>query len=379
VGLKFRDRFQELHERAIDATGKQEFGDRSYWTGMKMLLESLDSRGESRPGERAVAERLIIKVLSGRLVTEASWKDNAAWHNQKIHRPLVILGVPRTGTSALHQLLSLDPQFQGIEYWLAAAPKARPPRAYWKEDQQYQATVTAVEQAFATAPEVMNAHAMRADVVDECLIPMSQSFISNFFPSMLNVESYDIWFQEQDETPSYRRFKNILRLIGQADARTWLLKNPSHLFGIDALLEVFPDACIIQTHRHPAASIASVTNLLAGLRKMDGSESPDREKIERREIEFWSQATIRTMAAQDRFPERFFNVWQHEIRDDPLNVVDRIYGQFGLGLCIEADRKMKDWAAANPPADKSNHSYTHVVEQNHLTAAFSSYLDRYAL
>jgi hypothetical protein len=379
MGMTFGNRFDEFHDAAIKNVGHSDFGDEDYQRGLRVLLESIDEGPTLDPGDKAVEERLVVSVLSSRLITQASWNTLPDATRSVITKPLIVIGVPRTGTTALHKLLSLDPQFQGIERWLIWGPMARPARHLWQTHPQYQATVTEIVQAHAAAPELMAAHSASADDVDECLTPMAQSFVSNFFPSSLDVESYDAWFRKQDERPSYRRFAAMLRLIGNSDERRWLLKNPSHLFGIDALLSTFPDACVVQTHRHPAQSIASLTNLLAGFRQLAGQGSANRQRIQRREIEFWAEATRRGMAAQDRAPERFVNVWQPELRDNPLGVVERIYGTFGITLTAETERRMLNWAAANPPLAHSPHNYRPLDQQGHLSTAFAPYLERYDL
>jgi hypothetical protein len=375
----FRDRFAELHDLAAKAVGQNDFGDTEYHSGLGKVLDSLGAVESLEPGDRQEAEQILVMMLSSRLITQASWSTNPGWQAQSIAQPLIVLGVPRTGTTALHQLLSLDPQFQGIEYWLQAGPKARPPRDAWNDDPQYVAAVEAMKQAHLNAPNVTAAHSVSAEDKYECIMPMAQSFVSNLYPSMLTVPEYDSWFRRQDETGSYRRYASIMRLVGLGDERRWLLKNPSHLFGIDALLEVFPDACLIQTHRHPAKSLASLSSLLAGLRKMAGATSVTCERIQKREIDFWAEATRRGMSAQDKHPERFFNVWQHEIRAQPLEVVARIYDRFRLRLSGEAERRMRCWAADNPATAKSSHTYRPVKNEDYVSECFAAYIERYGL
>lgn len=372
-------RFGALHEAAQAQTDYSDFGDTGYHEGLRRFLASVMSTPHLTEGQVAAAERTAIGLLSSRLITQRSWNENPGWRDRSIVKPLILMGVPRTGTTALHQLLSLDPQFQGIEHWFIWGPMARPSRERWADHPQRRAAVKALEDWRAAAPDVMDAHSTGPDDLDECLTLMAQSFVSNFLTSLHDAPDYDRWFRGQDEGPSYGRFRDILKLMGMRDNRRWLLKNPSHIFGIDALLRVFPDACIVQTHRHPAQCIASLVNLLAGFRELSGAGPVDRALVERREISFWSEATRRAMAAQDREPERFVNVWQHETRDDPMALVERIYGHFGLSLSDEAERAMRQWAKDNPPHAKSGHVYQPVKSSQRLTDAFAPYIERYGL
>lgn len=371
-------RFEALHARATDQTGLTDFGGTDYHEGLRVLLESLDE-GWLDPMEVAAAEGLVVETLVSRLKTEAQWKAHPEFARRAIVAPLIVIGVPRTGTTALYNLLSQDPQFQGIEKWLCDAPLVRPARETWESHPQYRACVAAVEQMTALAPQAMLAHGVRPDDVDECLVPMAQSFCSNSFPSQLDLPRYDRWLLTADETASYRRYKDVLRLVGLNDDRRWLLKNPSHVFGIHALLAVFPDALVVQTHRHPAASLGSVVNLLDNFMTAVTGKSINRARRLEREAAFWAEGVRRTMAAQDRHPDRFVNVLQQDIRRDPLGVVHRIYGTFGLNLSAEAEGAMREWADRNAESGGEGHSYDRLDRDDPLVDPFKPYVQRYAL
>lgn len=343
-----------------------------------MLLASLDEE-DPQGGRIAVAESVITAALVARLQAQAEWKANPQYRSREIKAPLIIIGVPRTGTTALYNLLSQDKQFQGMEKWICDAPLVRPARETWNDHPQYRANVAMYEQLMAIAPQAMIAHGVRPDDVDECIVPMAPSFISNVFPSQLDLDHYDEWLMTADETPSYTRYKDVLRLVGLNDDRRWLLKNPSHVFGIHALLAVFPDACIVQTHRHPAASLASLTSLLNNFMEPFFGESIDRERRLEREAKFWAEGVRRTMAAQDRYPDRFVNVLQKDIRIDPLGVARTIYAKFGLTMSAEAEAAMLEWAKQNTEGAGEAHSYEKIDRDSPLLDAFAPYIERYGL
>lgn len=372
------ERFDELHAAASERMGGlADFGDVGYHEGLRVLLGALDADPPPSPMKIGAAEELIVSALASRLHTQAQWKANPGYAAREITRPLIVIGVPRTGTTALHNLLSQDPQFQGIEKWLTGEPLVRPPREEWDAHPQYRASAEETAQMFAMAPEVMNAHGVRADDVDECLRPMAQSFACNWFPSQFDVPLYDEWFRQADETPSFRRYKDVLRLVGMNDDRPWLLKNPSHVFGVEAMLAVFPDACVVQTHRDPASSVASLVNLLGNIMVAYTGEDIDRPRRLARETAFWGEAAQRAMAAQERHPGSFVNVHQPDIRDDPLGVVRKIYDHFGLTLSGEAEQRMQGWAARNAQAGESGHSYEKIADRGPIREAFGDYLDRF--
>jgi hypothetical protein len=372
----FRQQWDLIHKAAVEATGFTDFGDTAYRQGLQVLLETLDDQPELSDAEAACAHELVGYALQGRLIAQAGWIRHRDAFDAPIHRPVIVTGLPRTGTTALHQLLNSDSQFQGVECWLTYAPMVRPPRETWNTNPHYLATAALLAARRDAAPEAMDSHSVGADDVDECLMPLAQSFVSNMYPSMLDVPGYDAWFRQQDETDSYRRYARLLQLIGAGDGRSWLLKNPSHLFGVDALLNVFPDACIVQTHRDPATCIASVTSVISGMRAMLAPRPVDRDAVQQREIEFWAEATRRGMAAHDRHPDRFVDVYQADIQDDPIGTVTRIYDHFGLTLSEGAEAAMNEWSAKNKPRPDA-HTYEPVRSNDAITDAFGPYLDRY--
>ncbi|MBV9511715.1 MAG: sulfotransferase [Caulobacteraceae bacterium] len=379
TGSDFAARFDALHEQAAAAAGFDDFGPTDYYRGLRVLLDALDEGPRLGLVAEASAMGTIVSALVGRLWSQAGWNAHPEFAAQPIERPLIIIGLPRTGTTALHQLLSLDPQFQGLERWLTGTPMPRPPRAAWATHPVYQAAVQRIEAFRAVAPHVAAAHWAEADDVDECLVDMAQSFVCNWFPSNLDVPAYDAWFRAQDETGSFLRHRQVLQLVGLGDERRWLLKNPSHVFGAEALLNAFPDACVVQTHRHPAQALSSLMSLLGDIRDLQVGAPIDRERVMARELSFWAQAADRGMAAQARHPERFVNVRHDQIRRDPLAVVQAIYQHFGLELSPEAERRMRRWSRQNKPKPAGRVSVATARDGGVVAEAFSAYIDRYDL
>nr|WP_260583732.1 sulfotransferase [Sphingopyxis sp. PET50] len=138
---RWSDRFDALHADAAAAAGHDDFGDTAYHEGMRVLLAALDANPPAGPAAEASATGTITGALAGRLVTQAGWNAHPAYATERIERPLIVIGLPRTGTTALHQLLSMDPQFQGFERWLTANPMVRPPRETWDAHPVYRASV----------------------------------------------------------------------------------------------------------------------------------------------------------------------------------------------------------------------------------------------
>jgi len=172
-----------LHASAREQTGLEDFGDPRYQVGLDVLLDALDSGSAFSDMGRNTTLVHLIGVLKARLYTEAGWQRNPEYRSTVI-RPLVITAIPRSGTSALHRLLSVDPQFQGLQRWLAAAPMVRPPRGEWPQYPGYRASKSATDDFNRQSPQFTSAHEEAADEVEECMEVLQQSFVSNMCGSL---------------------------------------------------------------------------------------------------------------------------------------------------------------------------------------------------
>ena len=378
---RFEDLEDELHRAATDSSGLNDFGDTAYRTGFQVLLRAFDTDPRLTPTGRQLAQGLLVGTLIARLHTQRGWAEHPAALGQRIARPIVITGIPRTGTTALHKLLSMDPQFQTLERWLTEAPMVRPPRERWESVPAYRASVANLEAFFAAMPQMRKAHDMVADEPDECLEVLRQSFVSNRMASSAYVPSYDHWFLQQSEHDSYLRYADVLRLIGADEPeKRWLLKNPGHLVQIDELLHVMPDACVIQTHRDPVKAIASLCSTLHMSHQMFEGAAARADVIGPRECAYWQQGLHRTAAARQVRGGQFFDADHRDFVADPLRVVKAIYEHFGLSLSALAEQRMQRWIEAPTTSKHGEHRYR--LEDFGLSARalqqqFADYRDRY--
>ena len=338
-----------LHAAATAATGLADFGRDDYAEGLAQVLAAFEADLPDDEATRATAYSFCLPALIGRLHSEAGWKRHPACLGDRIVRPLVIAGIPRTGTTALHQILALDPQFQGLESWILPNPIVRPPRSEWAEHPLYRAATERARALEVAAPRAIALHRIEPGDVDECLALMMQTFVTNQLPSLLDLPTYDAWYLAQDERASYRRLADNLRLIGHREReKTWLLKNPTHFLRIGSLLDVFPDACVILTRRDPVRTLVSLCSLLAAYRGDPAPGSPEAKRIGPRQLRVYAQATRHARAVRAQRPEAFHEVHQEELARDPLAVVRGVYARFALELRPEVEGRMKDWIAAQP-------------------------------
>src|SRR5215510_6655858 len=300
---------EDLHASATKITGLAGFGADDYRDGLAVLLESCArDAGLTELGVK-VHRAFLRGALVARLLSEAGWARHPGYTEVSIERPVFVTGLPRTGTTALHRLLTADPANQGLEVWLTQAPQPRPPRETWASNPVFQYIQAGFERHHVSYPEFMAVHYMAADQVEECWQLLRQSMRSISYECLAHLPGYSSWLAGQDWTSAYRRHRRNLQLIGLPDAgRRWVLKNPSHLFALDALLRVYPDALVIQTHRAPREAIASVCSLAAQV-SAGWATTFGGEVIGRDQLETWARGLdcfTAVRAAHD--PAQFYDV-----------------------------------------------------------------------
>ena len=368
-----------LLEAAAAETGLSDFGEPSYLEGLRVGLEAVGRRGGGALLEQHFAARARVALI-GRLHSEHSWRTHPGYRGTRIAAPLIITGMSRSGTSALHQLLAADPQFQWIPHWIAGAPTVRPPREQWEEHPSYQAQLARLESEFHRNPQQRATHNIEAALPEECINVMCQTFASMMFTTTLPLPSYYDWLVTQDETPSYERYARNLKLIGAAtpSEQPWLLKNPSHTGGMAALLKVFPDARIVVTHRDPVAAIASaasMTQIISGKLWGPGEAGRHRLAVSLHNITRLEQARIGR-------EDRFHDVRYRDFMSDPMAVVTGIYSRFKLALTPSAEQAMRKWLAANPQGKFGAHRYTpeeYGLGAGEIRELFAAYIARHGL
>ncbi len=371
-----------LHEAAYEICGLTDFGS-DYLTGLGVCLASMDRDPLFTPVGRELAWDAVVMTLVARAIAEDNWKKFPEWRIAPIAKPILITGLPRTGTTALHKLMGVDPQFQGIENWITASPMPRPPRNTWATDPAFERSMRWLHQQHAESPGVALAHNVVADELDEQLELQRQTFVSNRWACTWYSPAYDAWWQSQDEKPGFLRELDLMKLIGCHDERRWLLKNPGSIGMLEWWLEAVPDVCVIQTHRDPVKSTASISSTLQHIHA--SFEGPDAERSRRllgpRELEKWAGMLEKGASARARNEANFFDVHHADFHADPMGTIGRIYDRFGLTLSAEAERRMAARIAENPEGH-GLHTYdldSFGLRHEAIVERFRHYIDRYGI
>jgi hypothetical protein len=366
---------EALHEDAIKAAGADDFGDKAYLAGLRALSASIDeSKTLSKLG-RMILRRQIVTSLTTRLRCEQRLKNNPEAQKVEIRRPIFITGLVRTGSTALHYLMGQDPGMQKLEYWLSAQPQARPPESTWADHPDYQVSVGELDFLYNNTPDLMAVHEMKADWPEECGHILAQNFTDDRFECSAHLPGYCEWYHHTAHPETYTRHKRLIQLIGSTspDMR-WLIKYPVHLRQLPALLAVYPDACVVQTHRDPRTVMASYTSFLSKIHKMH-EETVDPERIARTQLESWAVAADSGVAyRREHGSAQFYDLQFDDFMADPIAAVKNIYAHFDQALSPEGETQLESWQAAHPQGKHGAHQY----QKRDFVIPDSEILDRYA-
>ena len=328
--------FEDIRDAAVRATGLSDFGGDEHEEGLRILVEDLAGPAGLTPLGNYLQRAQIRSALVGRLVAQAGFTLHPSYVDVPVERPVFVTGLPRTGTTALHRLLTADPRHQGLELWLTEVPQPRPPRETWDADPVFTGLQRAYSSHHVANPEFMGIHYMDAASVEECWRVLRQSGKSIGFESLAHVPTYSSWLAKQDWTDAYSRHRANLQLIGLHDGdRRWVLKNPSHLVALDALMAVYPDALVVQTHRDPAVAVASACSLSAEATR-GWSTVFEGAVVGRNQLELLSRSVATFAETRARYPQdQFLDVEYDAFVADPVGTVRGVYEAFDLGWTDE--------------------------------------------
>jgi hypothetical protein len=341
-----------LSPQAIEVTGLEDFGEPTWREGLDRLIAALDHEARLNDLGVEIVTGEILGYLTNRLRI-VDWRNrHQAIATGAVTAPLVIVGQPRTGTTILYDLLARDPAHRAPLTWEVDRPCPPPETATYETDPriaEVQAQLDLVEQLI---PGFMAFHPMGARLAQECVRITGGDFRSMIFPTQYRVPSYARWLLwEADMAPAYRWHRRYLQhLQSRHPGGRWLLKSPGHMWSLGALLAEYPDAILVETHRDPLRVIASVSALMALLRRL-ACDDPTVEEAAAEYAEYIFEGLDRSMAARRSGvvrPDRVVDVQLRAFVADPFATIRRIYERLGLELAPEAEQRMRSFLAAHP-------------------------------
>jgi len=311
---------QSLCQAAQQRTGHENFGDATFREPLAVLLHALETEAKLSPLGRVLSREFLIQLLGNRLRLEHLVDRHPEILDEPIVRPIVIVGLPRTGTSHLHALMAQDPMLRSLPYWESLEPFpgpkdiARPGRP----DPRLRRCQGAMRILNWAMPHFQRMHELTAESPHEEIQLLAIAFSTMLFEVMYSVPSYCDWYRSHDQTGAYLYLRRILQAMQWRDRnpRRWLLKSPQHLEQLPALLQAFPDATVIQTHRDPVRVTASMCTMVAyGARMQTDHVDPNaigRHVAERIEDLLRGSIEARAHLVPDRVHDVHFEAFMRE-------------------------------------------------------------------
>jgi len=351
----------KLLEAARAKTGLDDFGGEAFREGLRRALRALEGEAQLNLIGRVATRGTLAHLLETRLKLQAYRKQHPELEAEEIRRPVFIVGVPRTGTTILFNLLAQDPANRAPLSWEIENPCPPPEEATFTTDPR----IAQMEKQFAglekVSPTLSAIHEFGAELPQECIAITAHEFLTVQFHIVYNALSYQQWLDEQSLVPAFEYHRRYLQhLQSRYKKERWVLKTPGHLPVIDDLLTVYPDACIIHTHRDPLRVMPSVASLSYALRQIY-TDAIDPHFVGQQQVDLWERNLNRAMRARQRLHDRneqFFDTQFEDVVKDPIGVIERIYSHFKLPFTPEAHRRMRAFLEANPRERLGPHKYS---------------------
>lgn len=341
---------EALCARARRTTGLEDFGAPPIEQALSVLVDSLEREATLHPVGRFLMRMHLLDLLKTRLRLVDAWKRQPQEDAQSspIARPIFITGTGRSGSTFLHELLAADPALRAPRVWEVMFPvAANEPDRGWR-DRRVRNAATSLWWFRRLSRGADAVYPMRARTPHECVAIHSYCFMSEEFVTSCRVPAYEAFLRLSDLVPVYQWQRRFLQHLQRNQRATrWVLKAPDHVYGLEALFSVFPDAVVIQTHRDPLEVLKSSIHLNWVLRGLYGRRE-DPIRLAEREARLLAGMTDRLKWFRDAHPElaeRFVDVNYRELTADPLAVINRIYGRCDLTLTPEAAGRIRSLAS----------------------------------
>ncbi|MCU1594875.1 MAG: Sulfotransferase [Frankiales bacterium] len=364
---------------ATSATGLDDLGDLPFLEPLTVLVEALEREAQLDESRRTQVSGTLVGLLVKRLQLVRDRALHPQIAEEVVKAPIIVVGAPRTGSTHLHALLGQDPANRVPLFWEQNLPSPPPERATYDTDPR----IAQIEAAVAQMPaDLLKRHPVAANRPEQCNLLLDWSFINFALLASYDIPSYRDWLFAADHSPAYDSHRRMLQHLQWRAPGQWVLKYPKHLLALDTLLQTYPDARLVWTHRDPAVVLPSVASLTGYMRSPTPGYDPVRFGREWASLE--EMVLRRGLSVRDRLPDpaRDHDIHYRDLMRDPIGAIEGVYAQFGMTLSTEAATAMQAWIDSHPQREHGTHRYS--AEEFGLSTAglrrrFSFYSERFGI
>jgi hypothetical protein len=366
-------------------TGLDDFGDPTFHERLEVFVDALDREAQLSRIGRVMQYAQLLQLLKNRLLVEDVVKRNPEILDVQIAQPIVIAGMPRTGTTHLHNLIAADPALRSLPYWEAIEPvlaeSDRP--APGSVDPRRERTDVGISTINTLMPHFVRMHEMTTDHVHEEIQLLAIDISTMLFETSALMPSWRDYYKTHDQTPTYRYLRKVLQVCQwQRGGTRWILKSPQHLEQFGPLTTVFPDGTFVVTHRDPVAITASFATLVTYSARMN-VEHIDPHAYGK----YWSERVEDLLRAcvddHDRLPQdRTIDVNFRDFMRDDIATVQRIYVLAGQPLTEASHSSMRAFMAEHPRGKHGRIVYDLAdfgIDEAERRRALSFYVERFGV
>lgn len=352
-----------LMAEAEQVSGLSRWGaDRTFEVGLGRLIDAV----EAMPFARALREAVqgqVVQLLTSRLQLEEDARQHPEILTGEIRCPLIVVGLPRTGTTWLFDLLALDEHTRVPLTWEVGAPCPAPELATFATDPRIARSQAGINAMLRSVPEVATMHPFGATMPAECNAILQLHFASSNFWASYAVPDYVRWLTDAPAAGAMNTHRRVLQqLQWKGPKGRWVLKSPPWLLMLEDLLAAYPDACLVQTHREPATMVASLSNMIRALRRARSPEIAELlepASIARSVLYHFGTALQRSIASRTNpdVEARFLDIAYRDLVRDPIGTVRRIYDRFRLPWPEAFEDRLRSHIDRPRSAGHGKHTY----------------------
>lgn len=378
---------QALMAAASQETGLEDWGDGQFVESLERYVQSLLTDLDLSPMGVVTVYMNLHRILVNWLRFQEDLKRHPEILDEELADPIVITGLPRTGTTKLQRMLAADPTTQRLSFWRCFNPAPLPGSKPGQADPRIAVTEQILAPLAQMFPELLAMHEHQAEEADEDVLLQEITLGSAAVGMRVGASSHLSWVLRDDRRQRmYEDERRLLQYLQWQDGgrrgRPWVLKSPAHLGNLETVLEIFPQATVVHCHRDPRVAIPSTLRLCELTRQAFTLTDFDVQRHGQWIAAYFAEETRRCLVQRDALGRgvRILDVPYEDIRQHGLDVVGDVYGMHGRAFTSEAKAAMASWSERHPQHRLGSYSYS--LERYGLTEAdvehaFTEYFDRF--